>query len=177
MSETNVSELEKKLASVEKSAEEDVAILTERIALLYYAFVKKMAEELGEEHAIEITKAAINEYGSITGQEAERKVRELKFAPVIANYAKGKDLPSRGWKKGPQELAPDQPAGKAHRVDYCPFASAWKKLGFERLGRYYCYVDQAKYAAYGKGYKCVHDKNLCDGDECCIIRVETEELR
>ena len=48
MSETNVSELEKKLASVEKSAEEDVAILTERIALLYYAFVKKMAEELGE---------------------------------------------------------------------------------------------------------------------------------
>lgn len=177
MSEATINELERKLASAEKSAEEDVAILTERIALLYYAFVKNLAERLGEDRAIEITQAAIEEYGTITGHEAERKVRELKLAPVIENYGKGKDLPSRGWKKGPQEIAPDQPAGKAHRVDYCPFAAKWKDLGFERLGRYYCLVDQSKYAAYGKGYKCVHDKNLCDGDDCCIIRVETEELQ
>ena len=70
------------------------------IALLYYAFVKRMAEELGEAHAIEIAKAAIAEYGTITGQETERRVRELGLAPVIENYARGKDLPSRGWKKG-----------------------------------------------------------------------------
>ena len=36
-----------------------------------------------------------------------------------------------------------------------------------RLGRYYCWVDQAKYAAYGKGYRCLHDKNTMDGDDCC----------
>ena len=43
-----------------------------------------------------------------------------------------------------------------------------------RLGRYYCWVDQAKYAAYGKGYRCLHDKNTMDGDDCCVIRVELE---
>lgn len=176
---TAAGSLAKKLADAEKIAEEDVAILTERIALLYYAFVKGMIEELGEERAIEITKAAIGEYGAITGREAERRVREQKLAPVIENYAKGKDLPSRGWKSGPLEPVEknqNQPAGNAHRVDYCPFASAWKKLGFERFGRLYCGVDQAKYAAYGRGYKCVHEKNLCDGDDCCVIRVEDAGL-
>lgn len=177
MSEATIVELEKRLASAEETAEEDVAILAERIALLYYAFVKKMTEALGEERAIEITKAAIGEYGARSGELTENRVRDLKLAPVLENFALGKDLPSRGWKKSSQEPERNQPAAMTTRVDYCPFASAWKKLGFEKFGRYYCYVDQAKYAAYGKGYKCYHDKNLCSGDDFCVIRVETDELR
>ena len=37
-------------------AEEGVAILTERLALLYYAFVSTMIEEIGEEEAERLTK-------------------------------------------------------------------------------------------------------------------------
>lgn len=71
----------------------------------------------------------------------------------------------------------DKPCGKISKITLCPLAEVWKKLGEDgiRLGRMYCYVDQAKFGAYGKGYECVHDKNTLDGDECCVIRVATED--
>lgn len=156
-------------------AEEEVGILAERIALLHYCFVDTLVQELGEEEAIAITQKAIERYGRIAGKQVEGKVIAMGLEPTLANYAKGRELPTLCWKKQPCDIPPGKPQGKAHRVDYCPFASTWKELDFERLGRLYCGVDQAKYSAYGKGHVCVHDKNLCDGDDCCIVRVERNE--
>jgi hypothetical protein len=153
-------------------AEEGVAILAERLALLYYAFVQTMIEEVGEEKAELLTKKAIELYGGMSGERTEEKVLAQGFEPLLEHYKKGNDLPAVGWKKGPVPLPEGAPDGYAHKVEYCPFAKHWKDLGFEKWGRLYCGVDQAKYAAYGKGFKCVHDKNMLDGDEYCIVRVE-----
>lgn len=159
-----------------ETAEEDVSILTERIALLYYSFVQTLLDELGENQTEEITKKAIAAYGTICGARTAEKVLSQGLEPTLENYGRGKDLPSMGWKKGPFPIPEGLPEGTASKVEYCPFAEHWKDLDFARWGRLYCGVDQAKYAAYGKGYRCVHDKNTLDGDGCCIIRTEKEGL-
>ena len=160
-----------------ETAEEDVSILTERIALLYYSFVQALLGELGEERTREITKKAIASYGTICGARTAEKVVARGLEPTLENYGKGKDLPSMGWKKAPCSIPEGLPEGTASKVEYCPFAEHWKDMDFAAWGRLYCGVDQAKYAAYGKGYRCVHDKNTLDGDDCCIIRTEKEGLK
>lgn len=50
-----------------------------------------------------------------------------------------------------------------------------EKSTFWKIGYIYCYVDQAKYEGYNKELKCFHDKNVLDGDDCCIIRVQKPE--
>ena len=99
------------------------------------------------------------------------KLEEQGLAPTLANYRLGKDLPSMGWDYGPIGMPPEKPHGKISKVTRCPLAEVWKSLGEEglRLGRYYCWVDQAKYAAYGKGYRCLHDKNTMDGDDTAEV--------
>ncbi len=123
-----------------------------------------------------MTEKAILEYGRLAAEAVTQKLEEQGLAPTLANYRLGKDLPSMGWDYGPIGMPPEKPHGKISKVTRCPLAEVWKSLGEEglRLGRYYCWVDQAKYAAYGKGYRCLHDKNTMDGDDCCVIRVELE---
>jgi hypothetical protein len=41
--------------------------------------------------------------------------------------------------------------------------------GAESLGRLYCYVDQAKFAAFDPECECRHLKNVLDGDETCEV--------
>ena len=155
--------------------EKSVAILAERIALLHYAFVRTLIDELGEVTAEELTKRAIRTYGTLSGKRTEERVRSLGLPPVLENFQKGGDLPAVGWKKSPCPIPEGLPGGSAGKVEYCPLAKHWKDLGFERWGRLYCGVDQAKYEAYGKGYTCVHDRNMLDGDDFCIVRVERGE--
>lgn len=153
-------------------AEEGVAILAERLALLYYAFVRTAIEEFGEEKAEELTKRAISMYGGMSGGRTTETVRAQGLEPLLEHYSKGRDLPAVGWKASSLPIPDGVPDGYARKVEYCPFAKHWRELGFEKWGRLYCGVDQAKYAAYGKGFKCVHDKNMLDGDEYCVVRVE-----
>lgn len=155
---------------------ENVLIMAERLALLHYAFAKTLEQELSEEAAKTLTLKAIDEYGRLAAKAAMEKVEIQGLKPTLSNYKHGKDLPSMGWKSGPIEMPADKPNGKISKITYCPLADIWGKLGMDgkRLGRLYCWVDQAKYKAYGKGYRCFHDKNVLDGDSCCIIRVEPD---
>lgn len=155
---------------------EDINILIERLALLHVAYARTLERELPPERAKELTEKAILEYGRLAAEAVTQKLEEQGLAPTLANYRLGKDLPSMGWDYGPIGMPPEKPHGKISKVTRCPLAEVWKSLGEEglRLGRYYCWVDQAKYAAYGKGYRCLHDKNTMDGDNCCVIRVELE---
>lgn len=160
----------------QETAEEGIAILAERIALLYYSFVKTLMEDMGEEKTEELTRKVILTYGSMSGERTAEKVLAQGLPPTLENYGKGKDLPGIGWENAPFPISKGLPDGIAHKTTYCPFAKHWKELNFEKWGRLYCHVDQAKYAAYGKGYKCVHDKNILDGDDCCIIRLEYDSV-
>ena len=38
-----------------------------------------------------------------------------------------------------------------------------------RLGRLYCFVDQAKQEAYNPDYEFLHLKNVLDGDPYCVF--------
>lgn len=138
----------------------DVRIMSERLAFLYYHMVKNIIEEVGEERAEELVRKIILDYGTGCGLNTKGNVEALGEEAIIENYHLGNDLPSVGWEK------------RDGKTLYCPFADTWKKLDFEKWGRLYCYVDQAKYEGYNKDLRCFHDKNLLDGDDCCIVRVE-----
>lgn len=155
-----------------KDAEQDVLILAERLAMLYYHFVKNIVEELGEKKAQEMIKKVIMGYGTDCGVRARDKVEKLGKPITLENYIYGKDLPSLGWEKNKLEI--DEQNAIAREVTYCPFAETWRNLGFEKWGRLYCYVDQAKYQGYSKTLKCYHDENVLDGDKRCVVRVVKE---
>lgn len=138
----------------------DVRIMAERLAMLYYHMVKNIIAEVGEERAEELVHKIILEYGTACGLNNRANVESLGQEATLENYNLGNDLPSVGW---------DIKDGKTL---YCPFAATWKKLDFEKWGRLYCFVDQAKYEGYNADLRCFHDKNLLDGDECCILRIE-----
>ncbi|HHV42501.1 MAG TPA: L-2-amino-thiazoline-4-carboxylic acid hydrolase [Clostridiaceae bacterium] len=138
----------------------DVHIMAERLAILYYRMVKNIIAEVGEERAEELVKKIIWEYGTDCGLNARKHVESLGEEAKLENFHLGNDLPSVGW-----TLEDD-------RILYCPFADTWKKLDFEKWGRLYCFVDQAKYEGYNPDLRCFHDKNVLDGDDYCIIRVE-----
>jgi hypothetical protein len=55
----------------------------------------------------------------------------------------------------------------------------WQELGENKLGRFYCYVDPAKYMEFNPGYKLMHIKSLPDGDDYCelALRPTTEQER
>lgn len=152
---------------------EDVLIMTERLALLHYAFAKTLDEELPPEQARELTEKAIKLYGHIAAENAMKRIAELGLEPTLENYKYGGDLPSRGWEYAPAEKPKDLPCVGISKITFCPLGECWKKLGEDgrRLGRFYCWVDQAKYEAYGCGYGCVHDTNTLEGDDFCTIRV------
>ncbi len=56
-------------------------------------------------------------------------------------------------------------------VTYCPLAAVWMQMGAPaaRLGRLYCFVDQAKQEAYNPDYEFLHLKNVLDGDPYCVF--------
>ncbi len=138
----------------------DVRIMAERLAMLYYHMVKNIIAEVGAERAEQLVQKIILEYGTECGLNNRDNVKALGKEATLENYNLGNDLPSVGW-----EI-------EDGKTLYCPFAAIWKKLDFEKWGRLYCFVDQAKYEGYNADLRCFHDKNLLDGDECCILRVE-----
>ncbi|MDY3282519.1 L-2-amino-thiazoline-4-carboxylic acid hydrolase [Dysosmobacter sp.] len=155
-----------------QQAKNDVLIMADRLSSLYYFMVKSILQENDEETTERIVRRAIEEYGLDCGRRARKKVTELGEPITLQNYRLGKDLPSVGWEK--KKIDTGSENVKASEVSYCPFAQHWKELGFEKWGRMYCYVDQAKYRGYCDGMTCYHDKNLLDGDDCCIVRIVTE---
>lgn len=154
-----------------EQAKEDVLIMAERLASLYYFMVNSILEDVDEQTAEQIVRRAIEQYGLNCGELARRKVEALGLPATLQNYKKGKDLPSLGWEKHP--LALNVPGEVASEVTFCPLASQWKELGFEKWGRMYCCIDQAKYRGYCSQLTCFHDKNQLDGDDCCIVRIVT----
>jgi hypothetical protein len=83
----------------------------------------------------------------------------------LENYQE--DLPLLGWNM--EKVVVD---GEPRiRIYDCNLAKAWNALGDPALGRLYCYMDQAKYAAYNPKLECVHAQNTLDGDPCCELAI------
>ncbi len=146
--------------------EHDVWLMGRRMALLYYFMSKKIIERLGEEEGKALIKDAVWQYGSYCGQQVARAVQAMGLELTPENFGKAPDLPSRGWRSKNATL----PDGKEqHQTTLCPLAVTWQELGFEDIGRIYCYVDQSKAEGYNPEIECVHLHNVLDGDAFCEI--------
>ena len=151
---------------------QEVRLMARRAALLHYYFSKTIIDELGEEEGEALINKAIWAYGQHCGSEVREGVMEMGLPTTEENYGQIRDLPKFGW-----EVATVTPEDGVERevVTHCPLAGTFQELGTdgEKLGRLYCYVDQAKYQAYNPEMAFVHDKNVLDGDTNCefVIKV------
>lgn len=141
--------------------------MARRTALLYHYMAEVLVERLGEEQATELLREAIRRYGTESGVTVRANVEALGLPLTADNFNLGGDLPTYGWEAEPR---PGDDGVVRPAVTYCPLAAVWLEKGSQRLGRLYCGVDQAKYIAYN-GQRCVHVKNVLDGDECCMFAI------
>ncbi len=153
-------------------AEQDVIAMAGRLASLYQHFARVLLAELGEERAREIIGKVIKNYGEESGRNAGETVREMGLELSPDNFSKGSDLPALGWKAEKKQYSDGR---ENIKITFCPLARYWIDHDFTELGRLYCYVDQAKYAAFNPELKCIHVKNVLEGDAFCELAVERRE--
>ena len=154
--------------------EQDVWLISRRMALMYYYMAKAIVNRLGEVEGKKLIRQAIWEYGEACGERVREEAQAKGLPLTPDNYGLIPDLPSKGW-HGKDVVLPT--GEKKHASTFCPLAQTWKELeadhpGAEALGRIYCVVDEAKYHAFNNDLRGSHLKNVLDGDDCCIIEVE-----
>ena len=150
---------------------EDVLILADRLAMLHYHYAEKIIEKLGDQEGRALIEAAILSYGQDCGLQARDRVALQGCQNTIDNHHLATDLPSCGWKTEVLQMNANH---KLIKTDFCPMAKTWKRYKKPLLGRYYCQVDQAKYMSYNDSLLCTHDCNVMDGDDHCLIRIDSQ---
>lgn len=138
-------------------------IALERVAMLHFHYATTLVAELGEERGREIAARAIAAYGREVGERQRERVAAAGYAPSCENYGVVPDLPRLAWRA--ENLPRVLVDGKERRV--CPLAKYWLEKDAADLGRLYCRVDQAKYAAFDPECECRHLSNVLDGDDTC----------
>ena len=149
-----------------EEARQEVVRLARRMAMMYHHVGQVLVERLGKKAAREILREAIWRYGEECGKKVRETVQAMGLPLTVENFDKARDLPRYGW-----EARRRYEGGVARPVvTYCPLAAVWLEKGSAELGRIYCLVDEAKYLSYN-GIRCVHVKNLLDGDDCCEFSI------
>lgn len=144
---------------------QQILVTAERVAMLHYHYAATLIDQLGEEKGKALIAKAIAAYGREVGERHRQRGIEMGIEPVCKNYKAVPDLPSLAW--SPEGMPVVYRNGKEIRV--CPLAKYWIEKGAEKLGRLYCGVDQAKYAAFDPESECRHLRNVLDGDDCCEV--------
>lgn len=161
---------EKKEMIEREEAFRQVKSMITRAALIHFAFAKILVDELGEKKGKALTKKASEYYGELVGKRAKENTLAKGLPLTRENFYD--DLPALGWAEREKVEVDGE---KRSRVYTCHLAKIWQELGAPELGRLYCFVDQAKYRAYNPGLKCVHVKNVLDGDPYCELAVREEK--
>lgn len=154
-------------------AREQVKKVCGRLALLHLSFAKTLINELGEEKGTELILKSIKDYGRRIGEEAKNAVISQGLDNKPENYRE--DLPLYGMHEGTEMVEVD--GEKRIRAYGCVMGELWNELGEGKIGRYYCFVDPAKYMAFNENSKLIHTKALPCGDEYCelVLRQTTEQ--
>lgn len=148
-----------------EEAVRQIGIMAERLAMLHYHFADAAVKELGEARGRELVAKAIAAYGTEVGERQRARVAAAGFTTDCENYGKVSDLPRLAWDDDRMPVV--ERGGKAIQV--CPLARYWMEIGQESLGRLYCFVDQAKFAAFDPECEARHLKNVLDGDDTCDV--------
>lgn len=156
-------------------AKEQVKKIFLRLGMLHLSYAETLVHELGEKKGKELILKAIKAYGTRVGEEVKACVATSGLNNDPANYIE--DLPLYGMNDGFESVEVD--GEKRVRVHGCVIADMWHKLGKDKLGRFYCYVDLVKYMAFNPDYKQIHLKAVPDGDQYCefAIRSTNEQER
>lgn len=164
-----MSQGEKKQTVDLKDAKEQVRKVCRRLALLHLSYAKIIINELGDKKGKQLVLKAIKDYGVRIGKEVKDAVfaRGLDYDPE--NYQE--DLPLYGIYNGMEKV--DVNGEKRIRAYGCVMGKLWQELGEDEIGRYYCYVDPAKYIAFNSNFKLIHTKTIPDGDEYCELTVKS----
>ena len=158
-----------------EGAKEQVRRVCRRLGLLHLSFAKTVVEELGEEKGKQVILKAIKDYGTRIGEQVKVNVSAQRLDNSPANYKE--DIPAYGMHDRIEKKTVQ--GEKRLRFYDCVMGRVWKELGESELGRFYCYVDPAKYMAFNSNFKLIHVKTLPDGDEYCefAVRPTTEQER
>jgi len=158
-----------------RMAEEQVAKVCRRLALLHLSFARILVDEFGEERGKEMVLKAIRNYGILIGSAAREKASDKGLDNRPENYME--DLPEFGMHKG---VACVSKEGERRTIARgCVMGELWREMGEEDLGRLYCYVDVAKFMGFNDNFKLVHTACMPDGDPECefAVRETAEEER
>ncbi len=161
---------QKKEMIEKEEAFRQVKSMINRAALIHYAFARTLVDELGEKKGKALAKKAAELYGELVGKRAKENALAKGLPLTRENFQD--DLPGLGWAEREKVVVDGE---KRSRVYTCHLAKVWQELGASDLGRIYCFVDQAKYRAYNPALKCVHVKNVLDGDPYCELAVREEK--
>ena len=162
-----------------EEARKYIASVSRRVALLHLCYAKAIINELGTERGKRLILKAIKDFGRKIGEKTREEVLSKDLEPVPENFEIGESyvLPKFGMHDKIEVVEIE--GEKRFRVYGCILAKVWKEYGEESLGRYYCYMDIAKYMGFNPDYKLIHTKCVLDGDEYCelVVRRTTEKER
>ena len=158
-----------------EDAKEQVRKVCRRLGLLHLSFAKTLIEELGREKGEQLLLKAIKNYGIRIGEEVRARVLAEGLDDNPVNYRE--DLPLYGMHEGKETVEVE--GEKRTRMYGCVMAKVWNELGAGQLGRFYCFVDPAKYMSFNPDFKLIHIKSLPDGDDYCefALRPTTDQER
>ena len=164
--------------SVEEAARQ-VELAAKRIGLLHLSFARTIVGELGEEKGKRLILKAIKDYGRRIGERVREGVlaQSLELSPENYGVGDARDLPEFGVHERSERV---ELGGELRVRAYgCALAKIWREYGEDELGRFYCYMDPAKYMAFNPNFKLMHLKAVPDGDDYCelAVRPTTERER
>lgn len=158
-----------------EEAKEQIEKVCKRLALLHLAYAKTIINELGDMEGRKLVLKAIKEYGRRIGVNVREKVTKQGKENLPEHYIE--DLPFYGMHERIEKVKIK--GQEIKRVYSCVMGKFWRDLGEDKVGRFYCYVDPAKYMAYNDNFALIHRKSIPDGDSYCefIVKKTTSKER
>ena len=131
-------------------AENEVKIVTQRLALLHLAFSKSIMEQLGWEEGKQLILNSIKQYGEYVAERTKQGYQ---------------GLPKYGFWERREGKAP-----------LCELGKIMLEMDEPKLGAMYCLIDPAKTMAADLSNKMIHTKCMILGhDECQFDTIPTSE--
>ena len=131
-------------------AENEVKVVTQRLALLHLAYAKTLVDEYGWEKGKRLILMSMKSYGV-----------------YVSNWMRAghQGLPRYGfWER------------REGKPDLCELGKVMIEMGEPKLGVFYCLIDPAKTMAADPCEKMIHTKCMILGDdECEFVTVPTTE--
>jgi hypothetical protein len=148
----------------------------EIMAHLFAVIAQEVEGKFGVEGEATI-RTAVHKFGQERGERIAAAAAADGKANTADNY-----LPYYDMERS--ELFTSESSGDAlelhQNFSQCVFADTWSKLNLQKYGLLYCEeIDPAIASAFNPDLKCVHDKYLLKGDNCCNFKfvIESEKKK